>query len=1077
MQPENIKIELEQEKKYRRAAELRIAELELALNEKKKRELTDNNISPYTLEVIPALEPLWQAMQEGILIENEAGKIVFLNEKFGLLFKLSDNTASYIGTPTANLLKHLKSNFKKPAAFIGQLKHIALQGKAVLALEAQLEDGRILSIDYLPTQFQTGERFNFWKFTDITAQKVLVYQKQELTTFFERILNNTPGSIAAFSPDHRYLFVNKESVKNPALRAWIIGKNDEEYCLHTNKSLDLATVRKQKFQQLKETGKPVEWEEQFKGKDGEIEYHLRKLYPITNESGELEMVIGYGVNITEKKKIEAQALDNEKRYVELFNFSQACICTHSLDGKFISINPAGCRMLGFSEEELKGRGIDSFLSPAMREHFEDSYLNKIIAEGKAEGVMEIFSKSGEKRHMLFQNYLLSETKGEPYIIGFAQNITDRYEAEDALLRSEEKYRGIIDNMNLGMLEMDGDERIIFANQRFCAMSGYEPEELYSKKATDLFLENDEARNVSEIARKRQYRISNNYEFKVKTKKGNEKWWLVSTSPLHNADGTLKGAVSIHLDITRQKKMEQEMKAAITDAEKSSNAKEAFLANMSHEIRTPINAIMGLGKLLSKSNLDEQQRFFLTSIRTASENLLVIINDILDISKIEAGKISLEHIPLDLNKISEQAVNMLQPKAEEKELAIHCYVDDSISHSLLGDPYRINQVLINMLSNAIKFTEKGQVTLRATLIRQEGAMQTVQIVIEDTGIGINEEFLEQIFNKFTQEDDSIARKFGGTGLGMSITRQLMELMGGTIAITSKKNAGTTVTLTLTLKIASQKILEKKKAVKSDSSSIGNKQILLVEDNELNRLLAYTILTQYGAIVTTANNGAIAIDLIRKQQFDIVLMDVQMPVLDGVTATTIIRKEIDNAIPIIALTANALKGKKEQYLEAGMNDYITKPYDEEKMISVIALWLQKSPGHTPRPIAPTETNAVFPVLQENAAPLFDIKKLIAIGGDNTDFVTQMLSLFVTDVPQSMSKMKTAYVDGDFKTVKYLAHRIRPSIMNMCINSIKEETVQVERLAEKEVHSPELEQMIDKMVNVINTVSAQLKSEHNI
>jgi PAS domain S-box-containing protein len=1031
--------------------------------------------SPGFYETVIKLAPLLSNLRDGILVENENGEIIFLNQVFCNLFRISENPQVFSGTESGMMLSRTKSLFKKPAAFVALIKTTRQERKPCFGKQVELENGNIFSFDYLPVTFNGKYSGNLWKYTDITESKTTEDNLTRQKNFYEKILFNIPGSIAAFNSEHQYVFVNTESIKNPEIRKWIIGKNDDEYCRYTHKPQGLADTRKKMFVKMQQTGKSVNWEEQITTPDGIIEYHLREMYPVIDDKGNLEMAVGFGVNVTERKKIEDQVKLSEKRYKELFNFSQAWICTHDLNGKLLTINPAACKMLGYEEPELIGKKISSFLSPGLEEKFNENYLGRIRKEGSAEGVMVVYNKSGEKKYLLYQNYLLSETREEPYVIGFAQNITDRFDAEEALKRSEEKYRGIIENMNLGMLEMDTEEHIRFANQRFCAMSGYEPDELYGKKATDLFLENEEARSISDIARKRQYRLSNNYEFRIRTKKGETKWWLVSTAPLHNPDGSLKGAVSIHLDITRQKKMEGEMKIAIQDAERSSHAKEAFLANMSHEIRTPINAIMGLGKLLSKTSLDEQQRFYLSSVRTASENLLVIINDILDISKIEAGKIALEQIPFDINKTAQQAVNMLLPKAEEKGLVMAAEVDPGISTSLIGDPYRINQVLINMLSNAIKFTDKGYVHLKVALTETTGDIQKIGITIKDSGIGINEDFLNKIFNKFTQEDETIVRKFGGTGLGMSITRQLMELMGGSIDIKSRKNHGTTITLSLPLKIGTQRILEKKRAVKSDTSNISNKKILLVEDNELNRLLAYTILTQYGAQVTTAGNGAIAIEQMRKNNFDIVLMDVQMPVMDGVSATTIIRKEINTQIPIIALTANAIKGKKEQYLEAGMNDYITKPYDEEKMIAVIANWLHKSAKETVQP-APAIIETIAPPATPEE-PLFDIKKLISIGGNNPDFVTQMLSLFVTDVPQSVQKIKEAYHNNDFKTVKYLAHRVRPSIINMCINSIKEETIQIEKLAEKGEQSPELESMIDKIVTTISIVSAKLKAEHNI
>jgi len=1067
--------ELEKANNERLAAEARIALLNQELDKASREFATKASPVPGFNDTLSCFISLFAHSQDAVFLEDNNKQILYVNDAFCEIFGVNTNPVSLLGTDSDELLRTNIRRLKDPAAYLSLTKQLVKDQVPATAREMELTDGRIFSFDYAPIIYNNTFAGNFWKYSDITHKKNAFQSLHKQKKFYEKILNNIPGDIAAFDPNHKYLFLNPEAVRNPEMREWLIGRDDEEYCRHTNKPYKIAEIRNKMFQQARDTGKNVDFEERLTGKDGKTEFHLRKMHPVFDGDGNLEMVVGYSLNITRNKLIEDQAQKSQKRYKEIFNYSQAWICTHSLSGEIMTINPAACRILGYSENDLVGRNISSFLHNKMQKEFEEDYLQKIRDIGVTDGILTIFSKSGEKIHMLYQNYLLSEPDSEPYIIAFAQNITDRLYAEEALKRSEEKYRKIIENMNLGMMEIDADEKIIFANQQFCAMSGYTLDELYTQKAVDLFLETPDSRVINEKTWKRQYGISNRYEFKIRTKSGESKWWLVSTAPLHNPDGSLKGSISIHLDITRQKKLEKDLREAMQNAEHSSQAKEAFLANMSHEIRTPINAIMGMGKLLSKSNLNKQQLFYLSSIRTASENLLVVINDILDISKIEAGKINLENIPFDIEELSRHAITMLTPKAEEKGLEILCDIDGDLSHSLYGDPYRINQVFINMISNAIKFTESGYVHFTAKLLEQVENTQKVLITIKDTGIGISDDFLNVIFNKFTQEDETVVRKFGGTGLGMSITKQLMELMGGSIEIESKKNEGTLIKLIFNLRVGTQKILEKKRAVKTDTSNIGNKKVLLVEDNELNRLLAYTILTQYGAIVTSADNGIAAIDWVKKEKFDIILMDVQMPIMDGVRATQIIRESHDQNIPIIALTANALKGKKEEYINAGMNDYIAKPYNEEKMIAVIANWLHRS--EKANPAAASFVEEADSKVSEPEGPLYDIKKLMLKCGDNTEFVTQMLSLFITDVPQSMLKIREAYAEGDFKTVKYMAHRIRPALLNMSINSLKDESYELENLAANERKTAEMDGIIDKMTSVINAVTAKLKAEYHI
>lgn len=1099
MSIEALQKELEKEREKRLAAEAKIVSLNHEIDAFQKVLLLRSQNSAHTSsESDIILAHLINNVNDGIVIEDEQGKVQQINEKFCRLFGIDQEPERLRGSIYLNLAERGKQIFKNPDAFVARISQLVNEKKITLNEELRLKDDTVYTFDYVPIFAEGKYKGHLWKYSSVSNDSAANNKLESQKKFYEQILDNIPADIAVYGKDHKYLYVNPNSIANPELRKWTMGKPDEEYCQHTGKPAAITESRKKLFNKVKTSRKQSEWEEKIKKAGGSIEYHLRKMIPVTDDNGDLGMVISYGQNITEQKKVEENLKLSDKRYREIFSFSQAWICTHDMDGLLLSVNPTACKILGYEERELVGMSIDTLMPEKMRETFNEIYLTQIKNEGKSEGVMHILNREGKNIYLLYQNYQVNEAGYEPYVIGFAQNITERLQAEDALKRSEEKYRGIIDNMNLGMLELDNNEQIIYANQRFCTMSGYAQAELITQNARELFLDNVYTRNISERMLKRQFSIANSYELAIKNKKGESKWWLVSNAPLYNADGSLKGSVSIHLDISRQKKLEHQLRDAKLEAERSAAAKEMFLTNMSHEIRTPINAIMGLGKLLGKSGgLDEQQQYYLTSIRAASENLLVIINDILDLAKIEAGKINIESMSFDLKKITAQAMTMLTHKAEEKGLEITHEIDARIAPKLIGDPYRINQVFINMLSNAIKFTEKGSVELKATLLEEDASYQKILVTIKDTGVGISEEFLRNIFKKFTQEDETVARKFGGTGLGMSITKQLMELMEGSIDITSRKGAGTLVSLEFKFRIGSEKVLEKKRAInKTDTSNIKDSRVLLVEDNELNRLLANTILKQFGADVDEAENGAIAVDMMRQKKYNIILMDVQMPVMDGVTATQIIRKEISKSIPIIALTANAIKGKREEYIQAGMNDCMTKPYDEEKMVSLVSHWLNMAATQKGRVLqekvaAPT-TESEFIDYFESAEvpepkvkaieipdnePLYDVKKLTGMGGGNNDFVMQMLKLFVTNTPESAQKIKSAYASGDFDTVKYLAHLIRPSLHNMSVNSVKNDVLQIEALAEKKIKDPMLEMLIDKLITVVDKAVGQIKKEFSL
>jgi len=375
------------------------------------------------------------------------------------------------------------------------------------------------------------------------------------------------------------------------------------------------------------------------------------------------------------------------------------------------------------------------------------------------------------------------------------------------------------------------------------------------------------------------------------------------------------------------------------AEKLAQTKETFLANMSHEIRTPMNAIIGMSNQLGKTELQPKQKFYLNTIHSSADSLMVILNDILDLSKIEAGKLTLENIPFELKDTIKGAFQVLLHKAEEKGLMLtNTFYDERISPVLLGDPFRLNQVLLNLVSNGIKFTEKGSIDLVVMLLKEEGDTQILGIDVIDTGIGMEPSFVNQLFDKFSQENESITRKYGGTGLGMSISKEIVELMGGKIAVFSRKEIGTRVSISIGFKKAEIGELLITEQSKVEANSLAGKKILIVDDNKLNRLVAATILQNYGAEIREEDNGKLAIEAVEREMPDIILMDIQMPVMDGIEACKIIRQfENTQTLPIIAMTAHALDQERDHCFRVGMNDHISKPIDAQTLFNKLIRWL--------------------------------------------------------------------------------------------------------------------------------------------
>ena len=487
--------------------------------------------------------------------------------------------------------------------------------------------------------------------------------------------------------------------------------------------------------------------------------------------------------------------------------------------------------------------------------------------------------------------------------------------------------------------------------------------------------------------------------------------------------------------------------------------------MSHEIRTPMNAIMGMTNQLFKTLISEKQSFYLETIRLASENLLVIINDILDVAKIEAGKLSVEKIAFEPKKVLGHVMQVMLHKVVEKGLSFtNSIYDPMLSQVLIGDPYRINQILLNLVSNAIKFTEKGEVDISCEVVNSTETTQNVRFSVNDSGVGMDENFSKSIFEKFKQEDESISRKFGGTGLGMSICKDLVELMDGQIELNSKKGIGTKVSFTIPFEIVAIKNLEVKSPEKIDYKILKGKVILVADDNEMNRLVATTILSNYGVKTMEVANGKEAIEAIKNTEIDLVLMDVQMPIMDGMEATQIIRNHIKFHKPIIALTALAFKGDKEKILNSGMNDYISKPFKEEFFVATIVKYLFSKPTEI-------EDNNEEPESKKQSL-LYDLDYLQNIAGDDHKFIDKMVNIFADLTPKAIEEIKNAYAKNDLDTVSKTAHRIKASIDNLGILILKDTIRDIELNAENYGKGEKLTHLIEYLETNLIEVLNQLK-----
>ena len=652
------------------------------------------------------------------------------------------------------------------------------------------------------------------------------------------------------------------------------------------------------------------------------------------------MLIRISDQIKRRKRAEYTAQVNEKKYRELIDQSGVILFTSDTKGIFTFVSSYATRVTGYEVDELVGNSFLKLVVPEWQEtviSFYQQMLQNHLTESSIK--FPILTKTGEQKWMDQQAVLLY-ANDQPY--GFqciTKDVTEMYLLDEERTKRNLERReahlllqSILDNCPQIIFIKDNAGRYIQVNRQFAYVLDLLPKNILGKNDQEIF-----GKDIAQKFVKFEKRILETQRaVEVRQdimEKGFPRKYSFILFPLFDPSGEILGISGIGTDITENVNNQKRLIEALKKAEHAEKLKENFLANMSHEIRTPLNAIIGFGNQLMKSDLPDKHRGFINNINSASQHLLVLINDILDISKIEQGKMTLEEIDFDFPKSIEESVSVMSQRAEEKNLPLKVHIDPRIQTYLKGDPHRLKQILLNLLGNAIKFTEKGEICIEALLQNETPGHQDLILKVTDTGVGMEKEFLNNLFDKFSQEDRSVTRRYGGTGLGMSITKHLVELMNGTIEVYSQKNEGTIIKMRLPFRRSDQTLHESADGVIYDNSKLRNCRILLVDDVEMNRMVASAVLADYGVNITEAENGADAVRLLREQPFDLVLMDLQMPVMDGLNATLHIRNELRLSIPVIALTASAMRRDNERCFEAGMNDYVTKPFNEEELVGVI------------------------------------------------------------------------------------------------------------------------------------------------
>ncbi len=654
------------------------------------------------------------------------------------------------------------------------------------------------------------------------------------------------------------------------------------------------------------------------------------------------------------------------------------------------------------------------------------------------------------------------------------DVTRNRQWQEELKRNEEKYRVILDNLNAALCETDLEGNILKVYESFCRLSGYSEEELIGRNITDVFVpeENREyARNL------RRYRVEKKvallYDMEIVLKDGTRKWVLASSGNIYDREGKAVGGVGIHMDITPQKELQKELEKAKQEAEEAQRTQKEFLANMSHEIRTPLNAIIGMAHLLDETNLDEEQKEYIKILKHSSGILHGLITDILDISKIEAGKQEVHPREFNLRELIQSMKHTFQLKLAQRPVQVTVELDKRIDSLLIGDDMILNQILMNLLGNAEKFTKEGEIAIKVYLDNMQGNTLWLRFMVCDTGIGIQKDKLELIFQNYKQAEKDTRERYGGTGLGLAIAKQLVELQGGQISVEEGPDYSTCFCFNLPF-------IDTRKPLAPGETEIENKyvkidfshaKVLVVEDNPMNLKYIISLLEKYRIDYQLATNGPDALYFLESRQYDLVLMDIRIPGMDGFELARKIREDESRpnvATPVIATTAAAMPSTITLARTIGITDILTKPYTPDQLLQVLNKYLNED-----------ETEIIMEVQNISGYefhPGLDVRYLNTLYESNIGYAIDLFDIFVLTIREEMSKLQAVADKGDWEQLKFQVHKIKPNFSMVGLTWITGKMETLEACLRKGEALDKIPQMlrdiIEEVTGFFPTIEAELR-----
>jgi PAS domain S-box-containing protein len=772
------------------------------------------------------------------------------------------------------------------------------------------------------------------------------------------------------------------------------------------------------------------------------------------------------------------ATTKESQYARsLIEASLDPLITISTEGKITHMNEALAKITGMERAQLAGTDFFNYFTQPQKAH--DVYDEVLVKGSVADAPLTLRHKNGKLADVLCNGSVYKDDAGSVLgVMIVARDVT-------AQKLASQYARSLIEASLDPLFTISPAGKITDMNNASVTITGIPREKLIGTDFFDYFTDPAKAREgYQEVFAKG---FVADYPLTIRDHKQTDV--LFNGSVYKDAQGNVLGVVVVARDITDQKrvatelteaKVFAELATAIAEEAKSKaeratciardavKAKQQFLSNMSHEIRTPMNAIIGFTKVVLKTELSAKQKEYLTAIKMSGDALIVLINDILDLAKVDAGKMTFEQIPFKMASSISAMLHLFETKMLEKNLQFDKEYDNRIPEVLVGDPVRLHQIMLNLLSNAVKFTQKGKVTVSVHLKNEDDRGVTIEFAITDTGIGITEDKIGKIFDNFQQASSDTSRLYGGTGLGLAIVKQLVEQQGGSISVQSNINEGSVFSFELRFQKTKAEAQPESEMVVLDKETKHIK-VLVVEDIALNQLLMKTLLDDFGFERDIASNGKIAIEKMQSTQYDIILMDLQMPEMNGFEATEYIRNVMHSSIPIIALTADVTTVDLEKCKAVGMNDYIAKPVDERLLYSKIA-GLAKKPALNE--IINAGANS-----RGKVAKCIDLEYLNRRTKSNPALMMEMISLYLEQTPPLVNAMKQGLRDKDWQSLYSAVHKMIPSFLIMGISPDFENMAKkIQEHASALRQSDEIADLVLQLENVCTQACRELEEEFN-